>query len=605
MRNFTKIIGFSLTLFIGVHTVMAQQSVGVGTNTPDVSARLDINASDKGLLIPKVFLLSLSDAVTITTPANGLMLYNTNKTLPGGTGFYYNSGTSGAPIWAKFQTGASAGSGWGLTGNAATDSLVNFIGTTDVKPLVFRLNNLYAGQLGANGGIALGRGANGTSRITPGSLIAIGDSALFNNTDSFNIAIGEAALYSNVSGARNTALGNTSLVNNAVGFGNVAVGDFTLSFNDSSFNTAVGFAALNSNQENNNTAVGALALSSNVFGDYNSAVGVNALTSNVNGFYNASFGANSLINNTDGAYNNSIGFQSLFSNTTGSRNNAMGNNALVNNTTGGYNVALGRASLNANSTGSGNTAIGNKALFTNSTGNFNTAIGDSAFADAGATAFSNSTAIGYQASIIASNTIVLGNTSITSIKGQVGFSTFSDGRYKKDVVEDIKGLAFVMQLRPVSYHYNFEKIRADHFNKAIATNNEDEVKSFTPASNFSKINFKNRLNGHSSFKSSPLHSGSNTAAMPDLTAYYNEVKQNEQIRYTGFIAQEVEAAAKKAGYDFSGVDKPKNENDQYALRYAEFVVPLVKAVQEQQAIIDAQNKKIDDLIKRLEKLEQK
>ncbi|MBK9017372.1 MAG: hypothetical protein IPM82_26805 [Saprospiraceae bacterium] len=51
---------------------------------------------------------------------------------------------------------------------------------------------------------------------------------------------------------------------------------------------------------------------------------------------------------------------------------------------------------------------------------------------------------------------------------------------------------------------------------------------------------------------------------------------------TGFIAQEVEAAAKELGYDFSGVDRPQNEDGLYGLRYAEFVVPLVKAVQEQQ-----------------------
>ena len=41
------------------------------------------------------------------------------------------------------------------------------------------------------------------------------------------------------------------------------------------------------------------------------------------------------------------------------------------------------------------------------------------------------------------------------------------------------------------------------------------------------------------------------------------------------------------GYEFSGVDKPKNELAPYSLRYADFVVPLVKAVQEQQAMIDS------------------
>ncbi len=55
---------------------------------------------------------------------------------------------------------------------------------------------------------------------------------------------------------------------------------------------------------------------------------------------------------------------------------------------------------------------------------------------------------------------------------------------------------------------------------------------------------------------------------------------------TGFLAQEVEAAAKKINYDFSGVDVPKVDGGLYSLRYAEFVVPLVKAVQEQQQMIE-------------------
>ena len=69
----------------------------------------------------------------------------------------------------------------------------------------------------------------------------------------------------------------------------------------------------------------------------------------------------------------------------------------------------------------------------------------------------------------------------------------------------------------------------------------------------------------------------------------------EGIRYTGFLAQEVEEAARSVGFDFSGVDKPKNANDLYSLRYAEFVVPLVKAVQEQQTVIEAQQSTIAEL----------
>jgi trimeric autotransporter adhesin len=51
-------------------------------------------------------------------------------------------------------------------------------------------------------------------------------------------------------------------------------------------------------------------------------------------------------------------------------------------------------------------------------------------------------------------------------------------------------------------------------------------------------------------------------------------------RQIGFVAQEVEAIVKKSGYVFSGIEAPQNEEDPYTIRYAEFVVPLVKAVQE-------------------------
>ena len=67
----------------------------------------------------------------------------------------------------------------------------------------------------------------------------------------------------------------------------------------------------------------------------------------------------------------------------------------------------------------------------------------------------------------------------------------------------------------------------------------------------------------------------------EAASQYNQALQEKAaITYTGFIAQDVEKAAKELNYNFSGVDIPKNDKDVYGLRYAEFVVPLVKAVQE-------------------------
>ena len=60
------------------------------------------------------------------------------------------------------------------------------------------------------------------------------------------------------------------------------------------------------------------------------------------------------------------------------------------------------------------------------------------------------------------------------------------------------------------------------------------------------------------------------------------------------------------GYNFSGVDKPKDASKQtYALRYSDFVVPMVKAMQEQQQQIEDLKKKsaeVDELKKQIEEL---
>ena len=78
---------------------------------------------------------------------------------------------------------------------------------------------------------------------------------------------------------------------------------------------------------------------------------------------------------------------------------------------------------------------------------------------------------------------------------------------------------------------------------------------------------------------------------------------------TGFLAQEVEQAAMASNYDFSGVQKPEDPNGLYSLRYAEFVVPLVKAVQELSAqnenlkiLVDQQQSMLEALSKDVERL---
>jgi hypothetical protein len=107
---------------------------------------------------------------------------------------------------------------------------------------------------------------------------------------------------------------------------------------------------------------------------------------------------------------------------------------------------------------------------------------------------------------------------------------------KTGVQQNVPGLAFIKLLNPVTYHLQVNAIN-----------------SLTLSEHQKKIG---------------------------MDKDEKSILEKESKLYTGFIAQEVEAAAKQAGYDFSGVDAPKNEKDLYGLRYSEFVVPLVKSVQE-------------------------
>lgn len=314
-----------------------------------------------------------------------------------------------------------------------------------------------------------------------------------------------------------------------------------------------------------NTSWGYLGLSQNTTGRRNVAVGSQALMANTTGQNNTAIGANSLMTNTTTGSNTAIGYQSL-TNNIGTGNTAVGAEALNNNNLGSYNVAVGFGALAFITDASSNTGLGYNTLSSLTTGFYNTAIGYDANVSTGT--LTNATALGSGAIANASNKVRIGNSGVTVIEGQVPFTTPSDGRYKYNVKEDVKGLDFIMQLRPVTYQFDVQR-----FDASMQDNT-----------------------------SSTVHHVSNV-----LQASYNEAAA---IRRTGFIAQEVEKAAEKTGYDFSGINKPKTSADHYSLSYESFVVPLVKAVQEQNKQIDElkktitrQQQALEELTKRLEKLE--
>jgi hypothetical protein len=157
-----------------------------------------------------------------------------------------------------------------------------------------------------------------------------------------------------------------------------------------------------------------------------------------------------------------------------------------------------------------------------------------------------------------SNQVRIGNSSVTSIGGYAAWTNFSDKRAKKNIRPDVPGLAFINRLQPVTFNLDLDAI--DGLLKIDKTEREGEEEL--------------------------------SQELKDINKKAREAK--EKIKQTGFIAQDVEAIAKSIGYDFSGVDV--DEAGIYGLRYAEFVVPLVKAVQELSEQVD----ELTELVHRLQ-----
>lgn len=131
-----KSLLFIISLSI-VHFSFAQ--TGIGTTTPDASAKLDISSTTKGLLVPRV---TSAQKTAISLPANGLLIYQTDAP----SGFYVNTGTSASPAWLRvstdwtksgsdisFTTGNVSLTGNLTGGNVATSKLSGFVSNTSTE----------------------------------------------------------------------------------------------------------------------------------------------------------------------------------------------------------------------------------------------------------------------------------------------------------------------------------------------------------------------------------------------------------------------------------------------------------------------------------------
>lgn len=226
-----------LLLSLLYFTSLTAQNIGIGTNIPHPSAKLDVVDSNRGLLVPRVALIGVANGVLpVNAPAQGLLVYNTNNAVTGGggVGFYYWNGTR----WVM------------LVANADQDWAINATGTgLEALPGSNSSPGAYALTAGQN------NRADGTHAVCFGSgNSAAGAYAVVTGGDAFNDA---SATHTFIGGGGgNQADGGYAAIlggidNTSSGFGSAVLGGES-NYSNNAYAVTVG--------GNSNEAQGAYAL---------------------------------------------------------------------------------------------------------------------------------------------------------------------------------------------------------------------------------------------------------------------------------------------------------------------------------------------------------
>jgi hypothetical protein len=340
-------------------------------------------------------------------------------------GFIHNGTASQPGDFNISGNGVAAGT---LTGGAVNSSTNYQIGNSRVLGVDQSANTfvgLFAGQDNTSGSTNtfvgyfagkanttgfnnsyLGWGAGGQS-TTASNNSFFGTGAGGQNSASFNSFFGSNAGSQNMMGSENSFFGT------AAGAANT----------NSSSNSFFGASAGAANVGNSNSFFGAHAGGSQTAASNNSFFGANAGAANTVRSGNSFFGADAGRSNQLGDNNSIFGYQAGRDNVSGKENSFFGAFAGQSNASGGGNSFFGIEAGSANSTGSNNTFLGEDAGKANVSGNENVFVGQQSgdsmtsgnwntligtLSD-GVTGIANATAIGYQAQVTQSNSLVLGS----------------------------------------------------------------------------------------------------------------------------------------------------------------------------------------------------
>jgi hypothetical protein len=276
------------------------QNVGIANDKtpPHPSAMLEVKATNKGLLIPRVDLTDKNDKVTIANPAATLLVYNiaTNGSeFPQGPGYYYNANekNDGDAVWVKLLDSQFT-TPWLLGGNNDIDAAIHFVGSANDADVVFKRGGVEGVRL-TRGGAMLATGSIDGATPAQGAgrrLMWIPAKAAFRagevidaNWDNANVGLRSFAggYNTSASGEGSTAMGVGAM---AFGYTSTAMGLETIAAGK--YSTAMGYETTASGE--NSTAMGygtiasgkfstAMGIKTTASGDTSTAMGYNTVAS--------------------------------------------------------------------------------------------------------------------------------------------------------------------------------------------------------------------------------------------------------------------------------------------------------------------------------------
>ena len=529
--------------------------------------------------------------------ANGYKAIPFNQTGSYNVGVGYlalNSNTTGSNNTAiGNQANVALGSLTNATaiGNGAIVSGSNQIqlGNTSVTLVKTSGGITLGGTLTANAGVFTSTTISGDELIS-GTLTA--NTGVFTNTTISSNAFIGGTLF-----ATSGLFGNTSIAGSASITGTLNANDGFFTSTTISGNTSIGgtlnvtgattLETLVSTNDllvngliigkgagniNTNTVLGIDALVSNTTGEANIAIGKSSLKMNTSGRHNFAAGFLSLFNNTIGGHNTAIGDQSLYNNLSGSNNFAVGESSSNSNTIGRNNISIGSLSLRRNTEGNDNLALGFETLPFNTTGNGNIAIGYQSF-------FSLTTG---------NNNLALGNRSLGNFIS--GSDNIAIGRNAgNDLNYGTNNILLGIYSQPSSTTVSNEITLGN----SSSTSLRSYVPSITSLSDRrDKTDIVTIAEGINFIKQ----------LKPVTFTWNTRDKSKVGIKSAGFIAQDL-LALQKGSLIGANLDLVSENNpEKLEARYNNLLPVIVKAIQDQQNIIEEQKNRLDALEKLVNEL---